>query len=68
MNILDQIEQTRRQLHAYKGRYQEVCRVSGLDYSWLNKFSRGVYDNPSPVKVAALQEALAAMKAPDVAA
>ena len=62
MNILQQIEHTRQRLHAHKGQYQRICELAGLDYSWLNKFSRGVYPNPAPVKVAALQDALNALE------
>ena len=26
----------------FKGRYPEICERTGLDYSWLSKFARGV--------------------------
>lgn len=58
MDIQTQVEALRQRLHKHKGNYQRICEIGDLDYSWLNKFSRGVHKNPGVLSVSALQRAL----------
>lgn len=39
-----------------KGRYREICRDTGLDYSWINKLSQGCIDDPGVLKIERLNK------------
>lgn len=39
---METIASLRRDLQARKGRWPQLCEDTGLNYSWVCKFSRGV--------------------------
>jgi transcriptional regulator with XRE-family HTH domain len=40
------VEQIRNELIARKGRWPDVCKATGVGYSWLTKFAQGKIPNP----------------------
>lgn len=62
----DAIHATRNRLRQFKGRYPVICERSGLQYSWLTKFARGVRGKrPSFESITRLQIALDGLEAED---
>ena len=45
----------RERLEAHKGRWRGIAERSGLSYSWLSQFARGVIKNPAASTLIKLQ-------------
>lgn len=58
MNFESHVEKLRARLVKHRGNYLQICQIGELDYSWLNKFARGVYPNPRIQNLDALLKAL----------
>jgi len=58
MKFESHVEELRARLVKHRGNYLQICRIGKLDYSWLNKFARGVYPNPRIQNLDSLVKAL----------
>jgi len=54
------IQKTVAGLQQVKGQLRVVAEEAGVDYSWLSKFSRGVFPDPSARRVERVYRALVA--------
>lgn len=43
-----------RQLKTRKGSWPQVCAETGVDYSWLSKLARGMFEEPGVKKIETL--------------
>lgn len=55
MNIT---EQTRNQLHTYRGEWPVIAKTAGLSYWWLLKFAQGQIKSPSANRLETLRNGL----------
>jgi len=59
------VNDTRGRLARFHGRYPEICKSSGLSYSWLTKFAQGRANNPTMRNLEKLQAVLLELEAAD---
>lgn len=52
-NILQKVKQD---LADHKGSWSEICKDTGICYSWLSKLASGVIKNPGVLQIICLAE------------
>lgn len=57
------IEQLQKQVRRNRGRYKELSQLSGVSWSWISQFGRGLIRNPTIKTVGAIEAALKELEA-----
>jgi hypothetical protein len=45
-----------RRLKGLKGRYPQICRETGINYSYLTKLAAGLFENPGSKQIDLLRK------------
>lgn len=67
MNVIAFRDELRARLIAQRGKYRQICELSGLTDSWVSKFANRAIQNPTVSKLDRLSQALDEIERPEAA-